>query len=91
MVWFAAGFAFCLVYLDDGIGGLIGAITTVVGGAVTFVLTLGGLAGGGMLGVFAVLALIGATLLVGRSWSERARGFHDADEAFKRRKNYRTK
>jgi hypothetical protein len=25
MVWFAAGFAFCLLYLNDGIGGLIGA------------------------------------------------------------------
>jgi len=89
MVWFAAGFAFCLLYLDDGIGGLIGVVTTVLGGAVTFVLTLGGLAGGGVMGALAVLVLIGVTLLIGRSWSERARGFHDADEAFNRRRNHR--
>lgn len=89
MVWFAAGFAFCLLYLNDGIGGLIGVVTAVVGGAVTFVLTLGGFAGGSIMGAFAVLALIGVTLLVGRSWSERARGFHDADEAFNRRRNHR--
>ncbi len=89
MVWFAAGFAFCLLYLNDGIGGLLSVVTTVVGRVVTFVLTLGGLAGGGVMGAFAVLALIGVTLLIGRSWSERARGFHDADEAFKRRRNHR--
>jgi hypothetical protein len=90
MVWFAAGFAFCLVYLNDGLGGLIGFITSAVGGVVTFILTLGGLAGGGIPGVVAVLALIGATLLVGRAWSERARGFYDADEQFNRRKRHRS-
>lgn len=55
----------------------------------TFVLTLGGVAGEGMLGVVAVLALIGVTLLMGREWSERARGKYDADEAWERRKKHR--
>lgn len=89
LVWFIAGFAFCLVYLNDGIGGLLSFIVTGIGRIVTFVLTLGGLAGGGAVGAVAVLALIGVTLLIGRSWAERARGFYDADEAFNRRKNYR--
>ncbi|MBW3606277.1 MAG: hypothetical protein KY460_15510 [Actinobacteria bacterium] len=88
-IWFVAGFAFCLVYLDDGIGGVLRGIVTVVGGIVTFVLTLGGVASGGVLGAVAVLAVIGVALLVGRSWAERARAFYDADLLFKRRRNYR--
>ena len=89
MVWFAAGFAFCLLFLNDGIGGLLNVVTTVIGSAVTFVLTLGGFADGGVMAALAVLALIGVTLLIGRSWSERARGFYDADEAFRRRNRHR--
>lgn len=96
MVWFAAGFAFCLLYLNDGIDSLLRLVGATVGAVVVFVLELGGLSaadGGasseGMLAVFAVLALIGVTLLIGRSWAERARGFHDADEAFERRRKYR--
>ncbi len=96
MVWFAAGFAFSLVLLNDALGGLLTVVAGAVGAVVVFVLELGGLSaadGGastdGMVAVFAVLALIGASLLVGRSWAERARGFHDADEAFNRRQNYR--
>lgn len=84
MVWFAAGFAFCLVYLNDGIGGVLTAIISVVGGVVTFLLELGVTAGIG--GVLLVIAL---ALFAGRSWSERARGFYDADLLFRRRRNYR--
>lgn len=84
MVWFAAGFAFCLVYLDDGIGGVLTAIISVIGAVVTFLLELGVVAGVG--GVLLVIAL---ALFAGRSWSERARAFHDADLLFRRRRNYR--
>jgi hypothetical protein len=91
MLWFVAGFAFCLLFINDGLGGLFGFVATALGSVVTFVLTLGGFAGGGVLGAVAVLALIGGTLLVGRTWAERARGAYDAKEAFERRRNYRTK
>lgn len=89
LLWFVAGFAFCIAYLEDGVDGLFKTVATAVGAIVTFVLTVGGVAGDGMPGVVAVLALIGVTLLVGREWSERARGHHDADEAWERRKKYR--
>jgi membrane protein implicated in regulation of membrane protease activity len=91
MLWFVAGFAFCLLFLNDGLGGLFSFVATALGNIVTFVLTLGGFAGGGALGAVAVLALIGVALLVGRTWAERARGAYDANEAFERRRNYRTK
>jgi len=89
MIWFIAGFAFCLVFLDDGIGGLLTGIVTVVGAIVTFVLELGGVDGGGPGVVLAVLVLIGVTLLVGREWTERARGKVDADDAWNKRSAYR--
>jgi len=84
MVWFVAGFAFCMVYINDGFGGVLTAIFSVVGGVVTFLLELGVTAGIG--GVLLVIAL---ALFAGRSWSERARAFYDGDLLFKRRRNYR--
>jgi hypothetical protein len=89
LLWFVAGFAFCLLFLNDGLGSLFGVVASTVGGIVVFVLTLGGLAGGGPLGAVAVLALIGVTLLAGRTWAERARGAYDANDAFERRRKYR--
>ena len=84
LVWFAAGFAFCVAYMNDGLDGVFTVAADVVGGVVTFVLELGVTAGIG-----GVLLVIGLTLLIGREWSERARGAYDADEAWNRRRRHR--
>jgi hypothetical protein len=99
LLWFITGFAFCLVWLQDGIGGLFDVLAGAVGGVVTFLLELGGrndaagagATGDGMLAVVAMLGVIGLALLAGREWSERARGKVDADDAWKKRKAHRKK
>lgn len=86
LIWFVAGFGFCIAYMDDGIGSVLTTVASVVGGVVTFVLEVGATAGIG--GVLVVIAL---ALFIGRTWSENARGKRDADDAWKKRTAYRTK
>jgi hypothetical protein len=52
---------------------------------VTFLVEFGVAAGAG-----GVLILIAVSLLIGREWSERARGKVDADDAWNKRKAHRT-
>jgi hypothetical protein len=81
---FIAGIVTFILVENGGLGGVLGAIIAAIGGVVTFFLQLSIIAGVG-----GVLILMFATLLIGREWSERARGRYDAEEAFANRSRHR--
>jgi hypothetical protein len=81
---FIAGIVTFILVENGGLGGVLGAIIAAIGGVVTFFLQLPIIAGVG-----GVLILMFATLLIGREWSERARGRYDAEEAFANRSRHR--
>lgn len=83
-VWFVAGFAFCWVWMHDGLGGLFEVAVAVIGGLATFVLELPFAAG-----IAGVLILIGLAMWGGQWCSETARGKHEADQAWERRNAHR--
>ena len=88
MKTFGAGFItgiVTLILVENGrLGGVLGAILAATGGSVTFFLELPIIARVG-----GVIIVVFATLLIGREWSERARGRYDAEEAFANRSRHR--
>ena len=88
MKTFGAGFITGIVTLilvkNGRLGGVLGAILAATGGIVTFFLELPIIARVG-----GVIIVVFATLLIGREWSERARGLYDAEEAFANRSRHR--
>lgn len=81
---FAAGIAAPMLLEGGDLPAVFSGVATVIGAVVTFVLELGVVAGVG-----GALLLIGGALLVGREWSERARGRYDAEEANANRSRHR--
>lgn len=83
LVWFIVGFVTCMLFTNDLLGSVLGGAVTAIGRIVTFFLELG------TAGVGGVLALIAVALLLGREWSERARGKFEADRAWNNRNAHR--
>lgn len=81
---FITGIAVFILAERGSLPGVFGTITRIVGGVVTFFVELPIIAGVG-----GVLIVMFAVLLIGREWSERARGRYDAEEAFANRSRHR--
>lgn len=83
LIWFVAGYAFCMVVMGDGLGGLFTTTASIVGAIVKVLAALG------TFGFIGTLVVLGLGLLFGSRWAERARGKFDADNAWRNRNAYR--
>ena len=87
LLGFIADFVVCMAIAGGWLGNVFHVIAKVLGGFVTFWLELPliiALPGGSLI-------LLGSGLVLGRNWSEWARGRYDANNSWNARNNYRTR
>ena len=83
LIWYVAGILSTLIVINDWFGQVFRVIAGILTGVVGFIAALGAF------GFVGSLILIGIALFIGGRWSERARGAHEADQAWERRSAHR--